>query len=174
VILAPYLDASDAASMAAAGYAELQAGVSAAAAWGTANRALYLPVYVLAPTEIVAMCWRNGATLGGTVDVGIYTRTFIRLASSGPVTQAGASLLQSVALALTLQPELYYFAMSSSSALATFWRWSYGATLGPLLAQSCGIRRQEAEHPLHDTPTTPVAPTTDFVPMLAATGRALL
>jgi hypothetical protein len=175
VIIAPFLDPGDASPWAAAGYAEMQAGVSSAAAWPTSGRVYYLPVAVVGPVQIQAMMWRNGATLNGNVDVGIYSRNFVRLMSSGGVVQTGINSLQFTSVPVTLMPDLYYLAMTTNTTTGLYWRWTYGATLGPLLLQSVGVRTEGGGYPLPATasPTTgTILP--DYLPLLAASGRALI
>jgi len=172
-------DEGEASSMSAAGFSEMRANVSSAAAWPAANKAYYIPVYVTGHVAISSMMWRNGATINGNVDVGIYSRDGTRLVSSGSVAHSGVSVIQSTALSITLTPELYFLALASSSATATFYRFTYGATLGPMLTQSVGLRASSSSFNLPASAVTAgwsgtAAGLGDYFPFLAATGRTLI
>lgn len=93
---------------------------SVAIAWPSANLAIYVPFRVADTTTFVKIFWLNGATIAGNVDVGIYDSEGNRLVSSGSIAHAGASVLQTIDITdTTLQPGLYYMAMSSDSTTAT-------------------------------------------------------
>ena len=60
-------------------------------AWPTANKAIYIPFRVYEKFTAKRIVLRNGVTLSGNVDVGIYNSAGTRLVSSGSVAQAGVS-----------------------------------------------------------------------------------
>lgn len=92
----------------------------ASTAWATANLAILCPVFIPCRYPVKNLFVYNFATLGGNVDVGIYSEDLQLLASSGSTVQAGASTIQFFAKDIVLRPGQYYFGMSSSSTTATF------------------------------------------------------
>lgn len=93
----------------------------ASAAIGTANMARGYPFWLPEPARVLKLWCYNGATLGGNVDVGIYSLDGRLLVSSGSTVQAGASVLQEFDVAdTTLGRGLFYAALATSSATATF------------------------------------------------------
>lgn len=94
------------------------------------NTAYYIPFVVETPLVAQQMAWENGATLNGTVDVGLYDAEGKRLVVSAANTQTGASVLQVANITDTvLLPGLFYMALASSSATATFMRSSTVASV---------------------------------------------
>lgn len=127
-------------------------------AWGTANLALYCPIYIPFRYPVRNLFVYNFATLGGNVDVRIYNKDYVALTASVATAQAGASALQFFAADITLDPGQYYLGMSSSSTTAT-----YGA-VGSATATRWryqGITQEATAHPLPNTAT----------PALLATAR---
>lgn len=97
---------------------ELQAigSLTAGAAVG-ANVAYAVPVALPFPVTAVKLWWRNGSSVAGNVDVGIYNSSFALLLSTGAVAQSGTAAVQAVDVTDTVLPAgLYYFALSASSA----------------------------------------------------------
>jgi hypothetical protein len=89
---------------------------------GTANVALYAPIFVPEPCVITKLWWQNGATVSGNVDVGVYTEEGTRIVSTGSIAQAGVSNLQTIDITDQALPAGFlYFALGASSATATFW-----------------------------------------------------
>lgn len=94
-----------------------------AAVWPAANRVVLIPFRVYRPFAIQRAFWYNGATVAGNVEVAVYDEEFNRLVTTGSTVMAGASVIQSAAIASTeLVAGLYYLAMISDSATATFFR----------------------------------------------------
>ena len=85
------------------------------------NQAHYFPFRLDVEATAVKMCATNGATSNGNVDVGIYDDQFNYLISSGATAQGTVSILQEYDITDTvLPPGVYWMAISSSSATATF------------------------------------------------------
>lgn len=86
------------------------------------------PFRLSEPYQLTWIWWINGATINGNVDAGIYDEGLATvLTSTGSTAQSGATALQTVASTARLAPGRYYFAISSSSATATFYRQDVGA-----------------------------------------------
>jgi hypothetical protein len=88
-----------------------------------ANVAMYIPVLVPDTATVYKLAWLNGATVAGNVDVGVYDFKGSRLVSSGSTAQSGVSAIQVADIADTvIRPGLYYLALATDSATATFQR----------------------------------------------------
>lgn len=123
---------------------------TAAAAWGTANTAVYVPIVIGVATTVHQLAWINGATVAGNVDVGIYARAGNRLVSSGSTAQSGVSVPQVVDIANTaLAPAQYFLAMVADDATATYVRGG-GSSSSPLCRAS-GMAMQASAFPLPAT-----------------------
>lgn len=89
-------------------------------AWGTANLAIAIPVFLPFRYPVRNLFVYNFATVAGNVDAGIYNKDLVLIASAGTTLMAGATGLQFFPKDITLEPGTYYLAMSSSSTTATF------------------------------------------------------
>mgnify|MGYP001614663655 CR=1 FL=1 len=97
------------------------APTNASSAWGTANLALYVPFFVTEPLIVVQMFALNAGAVNGNIDVGIYGSTGTRLVSLAPAAASGANTIQTFNITdTTLQPGLYYMALSNSGTTHTF------------------------------------------------------
>lgn len=93
----------------------------AGAAIGTANLARGYPFWLPEPVVVQKLWCYNGATLGGNVDVGIYSEDGRLLVSAGSTAQAGASVLQEFDVTDTIIGRgRFYLALATSSTTATF------------------------------------------------------
>lgn len=148
------------------------AGVNAAStsltAWPAANRAFYIPVLIYAPWLLASMFFENGGTVSGNVDVGIFDSQGDRLISSGSTPQAGINSEQSIGVALTLLPGVYYYAMAMDNATGIVRTFAPGGT--PLGAVT-GVLLQASAFPLPASATFATASTTT-IPILGLTSRA--
>lgn len=125
---------------------------TAAAAWGTANTAVFSPVIIGVNTTVYQLAWINGATVAGNADVGIYDRNGFRLVSSGSTAQSGVSAPQVVDITdTTLTPGLYYLAMVADDATATYNR--AGTSSASPLCRASGMAMQASAFPLPSTAT---------------------
>jgi hypothetical protein len=135
------------------GLFELLAGIGpTSGAYSTANQALYIPFRLSHRLPVAQVGWWNGATVSGNVDMGIYDAAGNRLGHTGSTAQAGVSVLQAVALALTLDPGYYYFGFACDNITATFFRYPVGASSAQAL-QALQLQVQATAFPLPATAT---------------------
>lgn len=103
-------------------YAE-SAAAPAAQTGIAANQAIYCPFVVTETTLWTRGWWYNGSTPAnqGNVCVAIYDEAGTRLATTGAVAAAGASVIQDAAFAasVTLTPGVYYVGYSPSASGVT-------------------------------------------------------
>jgi hypothetical protein len=136
----------------------------------TNNLAFYIPVSVHSAIVIAKLFWKNGGTLAGSVDAGIYDAGGTAIVRAGGVAQAGTSLFQEVDIAdTTLNPGLYYLAISCSTTSAQFVR--YG--LNTIFAKSLGVCTQASAYPLPAAATF-ATPSSGNFPVICATQRTLV
>lgn len=134
----------------------------------TANTALYVPVELIQPSTFVAAMWCNGATVSGTVEVGVYTDDWTLLTSTGAITQAGANTAQVASMtSFTLRPSRYYIALVCSSATATF----IGHSVNQQRWSMLGVSEQSSARPLPST-ATPSITVSSFVPQFGISRRS--
>ena len=92
-------------------------------ALGAANNAFFFPFSIPSPITVAKLFMYNGATVAGTIDMGIYTDDFTRIVSSGAITQAGVSTLQEFDVTDTpLDKGRYYLAFAQSLGTALFFQ----------------------------------------------------
>lgn len=108
--------------------------VTASVANTTANRAIYFPVAIPWMFTIRRLFWGNGSSVGSSVDMGLFTQDFVKVASSGTTTTAGASTLQFVTLGspVLIDPGFYYFGFVSSGTTNALMGASYTLQAGRL------------------------------------------
>jgi hypothetical protein len=146
--------------------ANMAASAAISSAWGTNNKAVLVPVTIASTHTYVKAAWLNGATATGNVDVGIYTisgTTATRIVASTAEAQTGTSVCQVAAAftTTTLEPGLYYLAMSCSSTSATCWRLS-GVAAGAW--RPGGVYQMTTAHPLPSSGTVATY-TNTFLPI---------
>jgi len=146
-IISPFTEQSMGTFLAATATASPAAG-----AFVAANRAMYYPFRLTAPFTSTHAWWANGTTVGANVDVGVYDSAFGRLASIGSTGQGTTQAIGSAALAVTLQPGLYYLGFACNSATAQF----YFASLSTPKSFICGGRTQSTAFALPN-PAVPTA-----------------
>lgn len=105
----------------------ISAGAPSSSTWESANRTVYMPIWV--PTTCIAtrVWWVNGGTVSGgaTIQSGIYNnvsgdRKPGSLLVSGSATQGTANNVQFVDTTdLTLSPNLYWIALTMSTITNT-------------------------------------------------------
>lgn len=111
-----------------------ESSVTPASATGNAtNEALYFPFVVTTPATFTRGFWYNGSAPAGNVCVGIYSEAQSRLATTGSVAAAGASVVQTAAFSasVALDPGVYYMAFELSA----------GAGLNQVVAYSNGLQK---------------------------------
>lgn len=101
--------------------AALGIGAPASAAWPTANQAMYVPFTIDETVTVKKMFWKNGATVSGNVDIGIYNEAGTRKVNMGSTAQATINATQIVDIADTsLAAGRYYMALVADNTTATF------------------------------------------------------
>jgi len=112
---------------------------------GIFNEAILIPFSLALPVTIRTAFTYNGASVGGTLDIGVYTReggvanTLVRMFSSGPTVQSGTNAIQSnYVLSGTMQigPGTYYMALLASNGSAGL----YGINATAVIRQGYGMR----------------------------------
>lgn len=118
-------------------------------AWGTANKAIYVPFIVERFLTIQQIAWNNAATIATNLDVGIYDYTGTQLVHSGSTAHAGASAIQVVDITDTpLDPGLYYVAMVFDGTTQTIFGISMGSAVVREAIRVTGVQAQTSAFPL--------------------------
>lgn len=132
--------------------AQVNDGGGAAFGDGTApaaNQAVFFPIGIPFWFNLRLFFWRNGATVAGNVDVGLYSIGGTKIASTGSTAMSGASTSQSAAPSggvLIIPPGAYYLAFVTNSATATFPKAN-----GPSMHGGAGVASQTTAFPLPAT-----------------------
>lgn len=88
-------------------------GTSSAGVVGASNRALACPIIIPAPVRAKRIFTRNGSTVSGNIDLGIYRHDLTKIISTGSTAQSGTSTLQFIDITDTDLPAgNYYLAYS--------------------------------------------------------------
>lgn len=123
----------------------------ASGAHPTAAMAFFYPISVPIPYLVKRVYWVNGATLAGTVDVGLFSESGVRILSCGATSPTPVNAIQFADVADTmLSPGAYYLALSASLATTTFWRHTMQ---GAAQAQLLGALQMASAHALPATAT---------------------
>lgn len=144
----------------------------ASAAWGTNNKAIYIPFRTTAPLIVRQMFCFNGSTANGNVDIGVYDARFTLLVSTGSTAQAGTSALQVIDVTDTeIGVGTFYLALALSSTSGTIFRTSEANNA---FASAFGLLQQTASaFPLPAT-GTPVTTTGSNRPVFGLTTRTVI
>jgi hypothetical protein len=126
------------------------AAAPSAGAYVAISRCMYYPfrltsVFVCANAFIL-----NGGAVSGHFDIGIYDQSGNRLASTGSTSQSGTNSIQTVALAITLQPGNYYLAVSVDNVTSQVYNHAFSLAA---VAAAAGVRSQASTFPLPTTAT---------------------
>jgi hypothetical protein len=131
-------------------------------AWPLTNLALLVPFSTWQTLSIKGVCWMNGTTTGGNIDIGIYDSLAVtRLTSLGTTARGNVSASNTATLSTyVLAPGDYYMALShdGTSNIAG------GAPVAGLCA-AAGILEATSAFPLPAT-ITPAITTRAFIPVL--------
>jgi hypothetical protein len=103
---------------------------SAATAWGTANRALYIPIDIPRRVVIRKLAYSSSTTGAGNIDIGLYDASGTLLVSSGSTAKSTSS--DDVAVDVTdttVGPGLHYIALNNSTTADTFLAMAYSAPM---------------------------------------------
>lgn len=86
-----------------------------------ASLTIYVPVRLGRPLTVTQAFVLNGATVAGTITIGVYLPNGTKVVATAATTMAGASATQTIDFTDTdIGPGLYYLAFSCSSATASF------------------------------------------------------
>lgn len=145
----------------------LQAAVDNLAAWGTANRAIYVPVRVPRRVIVRKLGVGTGTTGTNNMDIGLYDAAGTRLVSTGAQTKSTTLFMQVFDVTdTTIGPGLYYLALNSAGTTDTFYA---AVSLSQALPASLGLRSEAVGAvTLPATATWAVANAVQFVPLLSA------
>lgn len=141
-------------------------------AWGSANRAYYIPFRLEVATTINRLWIANGTTVGtDSWDAGIYASVggipTTRLVSDGGHTTAGASVLQYFDITdIVLPPGAYYMAMAGSGTTDHVLRMT--GVISPDIGVTAFV--QASAYPLPN-PATPATTSATFLPLCGVTTR---
>jgi len=133
-----------------------QSSLTASRAWGTANRAIYLPVIVRSRVIVKKLWYGNGTTATGNWDLGLYDHAGVRLLSKGSTAKATTDgQIVWDCTDTVIGPGIYYLGLASDSTTDTFI--GVGST-APLPA-ACGVYSEADAFPLPATATFAVPQT---------------
>lgn len=135
-------------------------------AWGTANLAIYTPIYIPFRYPVRNLFVFNFATVNGNVDVRIYNKDYVAVTPSVNTAQAGATALQFFAVDVVLDPGQYYLGISSSSTTATVG--THGSVTATR-ARYLGLTQQATANPLPATATPAAMATLAKIPCIGMT-----
>lgn len=137
----------------------------AAVAWGTANRAVYVPIVVPDRVVVRGLWCSTGSTGTGNVDMGLYDVSGAAVISgTGQAKAASATELVFDVTDTAVGPGSYYIAMSSDSATDTFY--THGLTSTAPVATAYGVLTEASAYPLPATATMALNQSNTVVPIM--------
>lgn len=148
------------------GWMTYQSSAATSTAWGTANRAIYVPIRVPHRITVKELGYVCNSTATGNIDIGLYDSAGTRLASTGSTAKANST--KTVALDVTdttIGPGLYYVALNNDTTTDTFYCFSDTApnpAARGILTQAVGAVTLPA------TATWALDQTLAFIPLLSA------
>lgn len=136
--------------------------------WFSANAAVAYPFRLSYPVVVKQLCIMNGSSAGGNVDLGLYTSSFVRLASTGSTGGTGNSLWQFIDITDTPLDagKIYYLAGARDNITANRQRFGGNGGAGtPNTLQ--GILTGASQFPLPDplVVSTPATSSVQFMGM---------
>jgi hypothetical protein len=145
------------------------AGTPASFGWGSANAAVYIPLWLPWPYNVRRLFWVNGTTAAGNSDIGIYSPKGAQLYHSGSTANSGASVPQYVTPSpdLLLQPGFYFLAWSNDGTTTR----AFGNLLATITGRMCGLYQQASAEPL-PSPATFAAYAGVGLPLIGITNTA--
>jgi len=136
----------------------------ASSAFPAANDAIFVPAYVNQVITVKRLFSVNGATLAGSIDVGIYTQGGDKIVSAGSNLQSGTNVPQFFDIAdLSLSPGRYYLAVAMSNVTGTLFR----AAAGVSTLRELGVAKQASGFALPGTVTFATV-TAAYLPLIGA------
>lgn len=137
----------------------------ASTAWGTANLAIFTPIFLPYRYPVRNLFVYNFATVAGNVDIGVYSDGLTAIFTKGSTAMAGASAMQFFSCDFILDPGCYYLGFVSSSTTATFG----AAAVGTATKQRyLGLLQQATALPL-PAAITPAAVANARIPQIGMT-----
>lgn len=145
------------------------ANVAPAAGNATANRAIFVPIFLPWRYEIRRMFLTHGSNATGNFDLGVYDGEGRRIWSSGSVAKSGTWITQHVTPAspILLDAARYYLAYASDAA---FFHGRGSGDLPDLAAVN--VLQLDSAFPLPADMTGAVAPTQFVWPFMGITNRS--
>jgi hypothetical protein len=93
----------------------------ASTAWGTANMVRFVPFYITRTVTVVKLLTYNGATAAGASDIGIFTKTGVRIVAGANPAQSGTSTWQEYNITDTaLVPDEYFLGLKNDGTTGTY------------------------------------------------------
>jgi hypothetical protein len=142
---------------------------AAAAAWPTANMAIYVPFKLAMPMMASQLFCTCGASPSGNIDIGIYSVTGVRLTSLGGVAQVATIQVGDIT-DLLLNPGHYFLALVLDNATGQIVR----LAPTPGFCSFLGMYVQTSAYPLPATATFASASALVFIPVVGLTSKAVL
>lgn len=139
-----------------------------------ANGAVFIPFRISKPIIVQNLFVQNGTAVSGNIDLGIYTPGGTRLVSTGSTLQAGANVIQTIAVTPTqLGPGLFYLALAmTSAAIARILVRLYAPTR---ISSVLGLATMAGAFPLPAVATfATVAVASLLIPQIGLTARAFV
>lgn len=135
-----------------------------AAAWPSADQALYTPILVLSRCIVKALWFKNGNTSAGNYDIGLYDWAGVKLVSSGSTAGTNSDATEIVwdCADTLIQPGQYYIGLSMSSTSMTMYRQTPSAPL----ATARGMLTEASALPLPSDATFAITQTLTYIPMV--------
>ena len=141
-------------------------GASTANAWGTANRAIYMPIRVPRRVIVRELGYASSTTGAGNIDIGLYDQSGTRLISTGSTAKSATAALEAIDVTdTTIGPGLYYIGLNNSTTTDTFISVSTGteqAAIQGVLIQAVGAVTLPA------TATWSIDHALEFIPIVSA------
>lgn len=121
-------------------------GVPASVTWGTANAAVFYPMFLPWPYFAQRAFWVNGSSAAGNSDIGVYTPGGAQLWHSGSTANSGASSPQYVTISggLLLLPGPYFLAYANDGTTNR----AFGSTAATTIGRIAGWLSQLSALPL--------------------------
>lgn len=130
-------------------------------AWFANNLSVLIPLRIT-DTFICTNAWViSGSSAAGHWDVGIYDDSLALVAHTGSTLEVGTVSMQIAALSTTLQPGIYWLAISGDSTALTTAMFTVSTNVR---TRSLGVRTATSNFPLATTPSL-ITPTINAIPV---------
>lgn len=139
----------------------------AAATWGAANTALYMPVNVHAAVTLYKMSFTIGVQ-SGNYDIGVYDENGVRLVSKGSTALPVAGIVITDIADTLLTPGVYFFALNIDNTTATVNK----ITMASVIQKTVGMYQQAVGAVTLPNPATFASPSGTVAPVVTGHLRA--